>query len=156
MTRMNIRMIKIARKHKVIIRKIYQFIQQTDHILSNIRKSIMMTSNKILLWHRHPTRYKIPALYLKETLVLCTYKCNRGTAPLELCPKLLTYISPRHVDRRSALSTYSSTKAALGVMNSIVVGRPKLTLLATVDLVVHVMCAQQDGCGASRGSSCDS
>jgi len=41
--------IKITRKQKVFVSKIYQFIQQTDHILLNMMIDIMNTSNKILL-----------------------------------------------------------------------------------------------------------
>jgi len=41
--------IKITREHKVIVSKIYQFTQQTDHSFLNIRKSMMMIFNKTLL-----------------------------------------------------------------------------------------------------------
>jgi len=43
--------IKITRKHRAIVYKIYQFIQQTDLSLLNFRKSMTMRFNKILLWH---------------------------------------------------------------------------------------------------------
>jgi len=46
--KMTMTKIKITRKHKEIVSKIYQFIQETDGILLNIRKSMMMTFNKIL------------------------------------------------------------------------------------------------------------
>ena len=52
--------IKITRKHKVIVYKIYQFIQQNDRSLLNTRKSTLMTFSKLLLlFHRHPTLYTI-------------------------------------------------------------------------------------------------
>jgi len=57
--KMTITKIKITRKHKEIVSKINQFIQETDRILLNIRKSMMMTFKKYYREHRHPTTHKI-------------------------------------------------------------------------------------------------
>jgi len=46
--------IKITRKHKVIVCKIYQFIRKNDRSLLNIRKSTLMTFSKLLLLCQTP------------------------------------------------------------------------------------------------------
>jgi len=57
---------KVTRKHCLIVCKIYQFIQPPGRSLLDIRKSMMMTSSKMLLWHRHLIRYKITTSPIKH------------------------------------------------------------------------------------------
>jgi len=58
--------IKITREHKVIVSKTYQFKQQTNRSFLNIRKYVTMTFNKVLLFHKHPSRYKITVSPVKH------------------------------------------------------------------------------------------
>jgi len=64
--------IKITREHKVIVSKTYQFKQQTNRSFLNIRKYVTMTFNKVLLWHKHPSRYKITVSPVKQCAICCS------------------------------------------------------------------------------------